>query len=510
MNTIGAAILWMAGSLIGALGALLLWHGVLGDILTGARHRRRCPRCSYSMVSVTGLTCPECGHVAGDESRLHKPRRSIRWIMAGVLLGVLGVSLLVGPTMRAQIKSGSLPHPVQVWMWRLGGSAPSFLQNPNITGPFTPEERKRYSQIALAVMKDQNFAAVLIQKELAFVVSLQFQHDSWLPVWEPLLTNLDGAPRETAALTIARNIQRLGPPSPGVLSLMPAVVRNGIHYQTFGADPAGALAELSLRSAGTTVDASGLTVGTVAGDEGAFTGLKFLGESGGTAFAARIESLRPRHDVESISESIANLLRNEIDGTPTDRVFLRGAMPALERLLSDFSSATTNSMTEVLRAMARTGEAGQAPAIFAEQIRWGEPSRVGEISRCMWGVTFVSAATAEPWRITLLAAIDRMSDPKCGEDAARIALVLCDVLPDAVDAFEAALRSDEPGVRYHSIELFQRAAWRDADRMRAVLEPIAESDPNPAVRRAACEALRRRLDAGDLSALPKWQRPPCP
>ncbi len=53
--------------------ALLLWarHG------DGRRDLRRCPKCWYAMTDTPGRTCPECGHISGDDASLHrsKPRK---------------------------------------------------------------------------------------------------------------------------------------------------------------------------------------------------------------------------------------------------------------------------------------------------------------------------------------------------------------------------------------------------------------------------------------------------
>ena len=76
--------------LIGAAGALLVVPGWRGDRAQG---RRRCPRCWYDM-SGGGLVCPECGHDAGAERRLHRgrPRRAV--MALGALLVVASLTPL--------------------------------------------------------------------------------------------------------------------------------------------------------------------------------------------------------------------------------------------------------------------------------------------------------------------------------------------------------------------------------------------------------------------------------
>jgi hypothetical protein len=58
-------------------GGVVFW-GLWGDAIRGIGHgRRRCPRCWYDMRATDSLHCPECGHGARRERRLHKWRR--RW-----------------------------------------------------------------------------------------------------------------------------------------------------------------------------------------------------------------------------------------------------------------------------------------------------------------------------------------------------------------------------------------------------------------------------------------------
>lgn len=59
---------WTLG-VLGGVGVLVAWFQ------DQSRGRRRCPRCWYSMASVPGLQCPECGRTAKHEGRLWKTRR---------------------------------------------------------------------------------------------------------------------------------------------------------------------------------------------------------------------------------------------------------------------------------------------------------------------------------------------------------------------------------------------------------------------------------------------------
>ncbi|MGD9689098.1 MAG: hypothetical protein AB7K52_00905 [Phycisphaerales bacterium] len=83
--------------LAGALGlvglALLLWS-LFSD---RPRGRRRCPRCWYDMAGAAGLICPECGHDARHERRLHTTRRRRRWVVVSVLLLALASACVLTP-----------------------------------------------------------------------------------------------------------------------------------------------------------------------------------------------------------------------------------------------------------------------------------------------------------------------------------------------------------------------------------------------------------------------------
>ena len=69
-------------------GGLLMW-GLWGD---RGRGKRRCPRCWHDLSRTEGMTCGECGFIAANEAKLHRPRR--RFAVAG--LGVLAILLGAG------------------------------------------------------------------------------------------------------------------------------------------------------------------------------------------------------------------------------------------------------------------------------------------------------------------------------------------------------------------------------------------------------------------------------
>jgi hypothetical protein len=73
------------------IGVLLVYRGLWGDRSKG---QARCPKCWYDMRgTVPRLECPECGHDARQERRLHKHHR--RW--GGVTIGVVLVLLSAYP-----------------------------------------------------------------------------------------------------------------------------------------------------------------------------------------------------------------------------------------------------------------------------------------------------------------------------------------------------------------------------------------------------------------------------
>ncbi len=67
---------------LAALGWGLLWDP--------SRGRRRCPRCWYDCSGLSGLKCPECGHVARSERSLFRTRPSWLLTRAGLVLLAMG------------------------------------------------------------------------------------------------------------------------------------------------------------------------------------------------------------------------------------------------------------------------------------------------------------------------------------------------------------------------------------------------------------------------------------
>jgi hypothetical protein len=69
------------------VGLVLVYRGIWGDRSKG---RVRCPKCCYDMRgTVPRLECPECGHDAGQERRLHNTRRRWGRVAIGVVLVLL-------------------------------------------------------------------------------------------------------------------------------------------------------------------------------------------------------------------------------------------------------------------------------------------------------------------------------------------------------------------------------------------------------------------------------------
>jgi hypothetical protein len=74
-------------ALVTLVGLLLVYRGLWGDHSKG---RVRCPKCWYDMRgSLPRMTCPECGHDAGQEGRLHNTRRRWGRAVVGILLVLL-------------------------------------------------------------------------------------------------------------------------------------------------------------------------------------------------------------------------------------------------------------------------------------------------------------------------------------------------------------------------------------------------------------------------------------
>jgi hypothetical protein len=87
----GSIAYWIVGGVVALFGLGLVLRAVLGARTRG----RHCRGCTYSMVGVPGLTCPECGRVAADEAELLKHPRRGRRVTVGVLLLLLGALLAV-------------------------------------------------------------------------------------------------------------------------------------------------------------------------------------------------------------------------------------------------------------------------------------------------------------------------------------------------------------------------------------------------------------------------------
>ena len=69
------------------VGLVFVYRGLWGDSSKG---RVRCPKCWYDMRgTVPKLECPECGHDAGQERRLHKHHRRWGRIVVGLVLALV-------------------------------------------------------------------------------------------------------------------------------------------------------------------------------------------------------------------------------------------------------------------------------------------------------------------------------------------------------------------------------------------------------------------------------------
>jgi hypothetical protein len=75
---------------------------------------RACPRCSYSMLGVPSLTCPECGHTAKREKQLLRPRLRKRRIALAAVLFTLSYGAAVAPDVRSRGWPAAVPTVVLV------------------------------------------------------------------------------------------------------------------------------------------------------------------------------------------------------------------------------------------------------------------------------------------------------------------------------------------------------------------------------------------------------------
>lgn len=109
----------LTGFLVGGLGGVWFWWGLLGDRLQGGHHQRRCPRCWHAMEGLPNRRCPECGRETARESQLFRPRRRWRLVGGGVVLMVLGGAMVIAPVIAAAGLMTLAPDPVRaaVWPW---------------------------------------------------------------------------------------------------------------------------------------------------------------------------------------------------------------------------------------------------------------------------------------------------------------------------------------------------------------------------------------------------------
>ncbi|MBO6738623.1 MAG: hypothetical protein JJ916_02065 [Phycisphaerales bacterium] len=112
---------------------VMLGRGLLWD-RAGFRGRpkRRCRKCWYDLTGVDGevsrepAVCPECGKVHKTTRSMRKTRRGKRWVVAALLVFLLGYSLRVTPAVKDRGLWAAVPDSVLI-----------------ATIPFTPRSVKR-------------------------------------------------------------------------------------------------------------------------------------------------------------------------------------------------------------------------------------------------------------------------------------------------------------------------------------------------------------------------------
>lgn len=93
---------------VAALGVALLAWALWWD---RSRGRRRCPKCWYDMVGVSGLVCPECGRRVRRERALHRSRRRLSWAALAVSIVVAGAAATRVPVVRHRGWIAAVPAP---------------------------------------------------------------------------------------------------------------------------------------------------------------------------------------------------------------------------------------------------------------------------------------------------------------------------------------------------------------------------------------------------------------
>ena len=183
MLTLAALVLAFA---VLATTTVLVWHG------DGKADLRRCPRCWYDMSATQGLTCPECGHLAGGTAELHRSRRvSNVWLRALCLLWVL---LLLGAYFSLPGPwTNKVPRPLLALALAIAAPAPTQATlgagkglpspNPSFKNSKSPWERlvwDHQASVALQAWVDAVMAnkGPIVSDELARLVPLADQAHS--------------------------------------------------------------------------------------------------------------------------------------------------------------------------------------------------------------------------------------------------------------------------------------------------------------------------------------------
>ncbi len=156
MNWIGVVYL-LSGSVLSAAGGAVVLMALWGDRFGRGHTRRRCTKCWFDLSATPGLTCPECGKTAKEESRLFRTRR--RWWFAtlGALVVAAGAVMGGWPSLKRD-GFGLLPMWLKVELW-VYASDPNAAFTEVVSAATTHERQKRVMDTAMWWLLRNNTSA---------------------------------------------------------------------------------------------------------------------------------------------------------------------------------------------------------------------------------------------------------------------------------------------------------------------------------------------------------------
>ena len=94
----------------------MVFWSLLGDRITGKRHRRSCPKCSYDLAGRDApLTCPECGKQIRRDAQLRRSQRRPSMFLLGLVILTVATIASYWPWILGHGYKRLLPFPIQLF-----------------------------------------------------------------------------------------------------------------------------------------------------------------------------------------------------------------------------------------------------------------------------------------------------------------------------------------------------------------------------------------------------------